>query len=174
MPTMSRIEDKFPEVINGRWSPKNCTARHRVAIIIPYRFRDIFLINKQWTFVFFCSLHNTNLKLRFFCRDREEHLRIFLNHIHAFLQKQLVDYGIYIVEQVHYHCYYKNIKTSCTFALYPATQNNLNANENCSDLYFYIHLEKEAFPEALNANSRLTSVADLRRTISNVITIQNI
>ena len=149
MPTMSRIEDKFPEVINGRWSPKNCTARHRVAIIIPYRFRDIFLINKQWTFVFFCSLHNTNLKLRFFCRDREEHLRIFLNHIHAFLQKQLVDYGIYIVEQVHYHCYYKNIKTSCTFALYPATQNNLNANENCSDLYFYIHLEKEAFPEAL-------------------------
>ena len=33
-------------------------------------------------------------------RDREEHLRIFLNHIHPFLQKQLIDYGIYIIEQV--------------------------------------------------------------------------
>lgn len=32
-------------------------------------------------------------------RDREEHLRIFLYNLHHFLQRQQVDYGIYIVEQ---------------------------------------------------------------------------
>ena len=52
--------------------------------------------------------------LRSSCRDREEHLRIFLNHIHGFLQKQLIDYGIYIVEQVHYHCYTINLNTNST------------------------------------------------------------
>lgn len=34
-------------------------------------------------------------------RDREEHLRIFLYNIHHFLQRQQVDYGIYIVEQAN-------------------------------------------------------------------------
>ncbi len=33
-------------------------------------------------------------------QNREEHLRIFLNHMHTFLQKQLRSYTIYIVEQV--------------------------------------------------------------------------
>ncbi len=36
-------------------------------------------------------------------RDRDEHLRIFLAHIHPFLQKQLIDYTIFIVEQVSKH-----------------------------------------------------------------------
>jgi hypothetical protein len=33
-------------------------------------------------------------------RDREEHLRIFLHNIHPILQRQQLDYGIYIVEEV--------------------------------------------------------------------------
>ena len=55
----------------GQWRPSNCRARHKVALIVPYR-------------------------------DRESHLRIFLNHIHPFLQHQQLDYGIYLVEQVGY------------------------------------------------------------------------
>jgi len=33
-------------------------------------------------------------------RDRDTHLRTFLRHIHPFLQKQQLHYGIYVVEQV--------------------------------------------------------------------------
>ena len=41
---------------------------HRVAIIVPYR-------------------------------DRELHLRTFLLNIHSFLSRQMLDYGVFIVEQ---------------------------------------------------------------------------
>lgn len=33
-------------------------------------------------------------------RDREEHLRIFLHNLHPILQRQQLDYGIYIIEEV--------------------------------------------------------------------------
>jgi len=33
-------------------------------------------------------------------RDRYKHLLLFLNHMHNFLQKQQLDYAIYIIEQV--------------------------------------------------------------------------
>jgi hypothetical protein len=33
-------------------------------------------------------------------RDRIQHLRTFLHNIHPFLQKQQLDYGIFVVEQV--------------------------------------------------------------------------
>ena len=33
-------------------------------------------------------------------RDRDEHLRIFLNHIHPILQRQKLSYRIFVVEQV--------------------------------------------------------------------------
>ncbi|CAH2043344.1 unnamed protein product, partial [Iphiclides podalirius] len=63
------VETKYPEVHRGgRYSPPNCTARHKVAIIVPYR-------------------------------DRQQHLAIFLNHMHPFLMKQQIEYGIFIVEQ---------------------------------------------------------------------------
>ncbi|CAG4951571.1 unnamed protein product [Colias eurytheme] len=63
------VERKYPEVHRGgRYSPPNCTARHKVAIIVPYR-------------------------------DRQQHLAIFLNHMHPFLMKQQLEYGIFIVEQ---------------------------------------------------------------------------
>lgn len=53
----------------GHWFPWNCTARYRVAIIIPYR-------------------------------DRDMQLRIFLNFMHPFLQKQQLDYQIFLIEPV--------------------------------------------------------------------------
>lgn len=56
-------------VKDGRYKPDDCTARQKVAILIPFR-------------------------------DRERHLTIFLNHIHAFLMKQQLEYAIYVVEQV--------------------------------------------------------------------------
>lgn len=52
----------------GSWTPKNCTALHRVAIIIPYR-------------------------------DRQEHLATLLYTLHPLLQRQLIEYRIYVVEQ---------------------------------------------------------------------------
>ena len=33
-------------------------------------------------------------------RDRDEHLRYFLNHLHPFLQRQRLDYRIFVVEQL--------------------------------------------------------------------------
>ena len=53
----------------GRWVPRWCVPRQRVAIIVPFR-------------------------------DRESHLGVFLNVLHPFLQRQLVDYTIFVVEQV--------------------------------------------------------------------------
>ena len=32
-------------------------------------------------------------------RDRQEHLSVFLQHMHPFLQRQQLDYGIYVVQQ---------------------------------------------------------------------------
>jgi hypothetical protein len=55
--------------LGGHWSPSECTARYRVAIIIPYRNRDM-------------------------------QLRIFLNFMHPFLQKQQIDYQIFLIEPV--------------------------------------------------------------------------
>jgi len=69
---MEEIEEHYANSsieLGGHWSPFHCTARHRVAIIIPYR-------------------------------DRDMQLRIFLNFMHQFLQKQQLDYQIFLVEPV--------------------------------------------------------------------------
>jgi len=69
IPEMDAMASMFPQLQpGGRWSPPDCKARHKVAIIVPYR-------------------------------DREPHLRAFLLNIHTFLQKQQIEYGVYIVEQ---------------------------------------------------------------------------
>ncbi|XP_065923193.1 beta-1,4-galactosyltransferase 4 [Magallana gigas] len=66
--TWEACERKYSMVKDGRYKPDDCTARQKVAILIPFR-------------------------------DRESHLTIFLNHIHAFLMKQQLEYAIYVVEQ---------------------------------------------------------------------------
>ena len=65
----TQLEAKYRNMkLGGQFLP-NCTARHRVAILIPYR-----------------------------NRDRE--LRILLDHLQPILQRQLITYGIYVIEQV--------------------------------------------------------------------------
>ncbi|CAG9788597.1 unnamed protein product [Diatraea saccharalis] len=63
------VEKLYPEVQpGGMFTPPNCSARHKVAIIIPFR-------------------------------DRQQHLAIFLRHMHQFLMLQELEYGIFVVEQ---------------------------------------------------------------------------
>eukprot|EP00794_Sanderia_malayensis_P013974 gene13974-15431_t len=54
--------------IGGAWSPNDCIAEYKLALIIPFR-------------------------------DRDEHLKIFLRHIHPILQRQRLTYQIFVVEQ---------------------------------------------------------------------------
>ena len=47
---MTEIEQLFPDLLpGGRFAPRHCISRHRVAIIVPYRDRPIhlqaFLVN---------------------------------------------------------------------------------------------------------------------------------
>ncbi|XP_076078845.1 beta-1,4-N-acetylgalactosaminyltransferase bre-4-like [Mytilus galloprovincialis] len=68
-PTYSYLDKLYHWVQDGgRGKPSDCYPRHRVAIIIPYRNRDI-------------------------------HLRTFLYNIHPLLNRQELDYGIYVIEQ---------------------------------------------------------------------------
>ncbi|KAI0225588.1 Beta-1,4-N-acetylgalactosaminyltransferase bre-4 [Lamellibrachia satsuma] len=69
-PSWDELEKKQTDLQpGGRFSPRNCVALYRVAVIVPYR-------------------------------DRDAHLRVFLNHMHPILQRQQLDYGIFIIEQV--------------------------------------------------------------------------
>ncbi|XP_064120455.1 uncharacterized protein LOC135225154 [Macrobrachium nipponense] len=69
VPSLEEQERTHPELEpGGRFRPAECRARHRVAIIVPYR-------------------------------DRVKHLAMFIYHIHPILQRQQIDYAIYIVEQ---------------------------------------------------------------------------
>jgi len=54
----------------GSWTPRSCTPRQRVAIIIPFR-------------------------------DRQLHLRTLLATLHPMLQRQMLQYTVFVVEQVH-------------------------------------------------------------------------
>ena len=68
-----------PQVrFGGRYQPKTCLARHKVAIIVPYR-------------------------------DRYDILKHFLFHTHSFLQRQQLDYRIYICEQAFDKTFNKGI-----------------------------------------------------------------
>ena len=66
----------------GEWMPANCAARYRLAVIIPFR-------------------------------DRDVHLRILLRHLLPILQRQMVHFRVFIVEQVRdfffclHHCCYR-------------------------------------------------------------------
>ena len=64
-----KYEKMFNNSSGGHWKPTLCQAFHKVAIIVPYRNRNL-------------------------------HLKLFLNHMHKMLPNQQIDYSIYIVEQV--------------------------------------------------------------------------
>jgi hypothetical protein len=64
--------------LGGRYRPKSCTARHKVAIIVPYR-------------------------------DRFDILKHFLFHTHQVLQRQEIDYRIYVCEQAFNKTFNKGV-----------------------------------------------------------------
>ena len=69
---IEQIEENYANTniqLGGHWFPSICTARDRVAIIIPYH-------------------------------QNHKQLRIFLNFMHQFLQKQQLDYQIFLIESV--------------------------------------------------------------------------
>jgi len=70
--------DHSEVLLGGRYHPKTCVARHKVAIIVPYR-------------------------------DRWEILEKFLYHTHTFLQRQQLDYRIYVCEQAFTKTFNKGI-----------------------------------------------------------------
>ncbi|XP_066276627.1 uncharacterized protein [Branchiostoma lanceolatum] len=67
------------------------------------KFRDIAKKNPdvrpggRWNPPYCKSRHKVAIIVPY--RDREQHLRIFLKHMHPLLKRQQLDYGIYIVEQ---------------------------------------------------------------------------
>jgi beta-1,4-galactosyltransferase 1 len=64
-----QLVNMFPDLQpGGQWQPRNCTARDRVAIVVPYR-------------------------------NRQHHLYILLRNLHPMLQRQQIDYGIFVIEQ---------------------------------------------------------------------------
>lgn len=66
---LDELVSRYPGVHSGgSWQPDDCTPHWRVAIVVPFRNRDV-------------------------------HLRVFLNVYHAFLQKQQIAYRIFVVEQ---------------------------------------------------------------------------
>jgi hypothetical protein len=64
--------------LGGHFQPKTCFARHKIAIIVPYR-------------------------------DRREILKHFLFHTHQILQRQQLDYRIYVCEQAFNKTFNKGV-----------------------------------------------------------------
>ncbi|XP_066470320.1 beta-1,4-galactosyltransferase 1 [Tiliqua scincoides] len=63
------VEAENPEVRGGgRYTPQDCRALQKVAIIIPFR-------------------------------NRDEHLKYWLYYLHPILQRQQLDYGVYVINQ---------------------------------------------------------------------------
>ena len=69
----SSVSDEFGGEVKrgGTWQPKYCTARKKIAVLIPYR-------------------------------NRTNQLNVFLRHMHPIFQRQLLDYRIFLIEQVHF------------------------------------------------------------------------
>ena len=61
----------------GSWAPRSCVGRHHVAVIIPFR-------------------------------DRQLHLRKLLAILHPMLQRQMLRYTLFVVEQV---CLYVSLSS---------------------------------------------------------------
>lgn len=85
----------------GKWLPKNCEARHKVAIVIPYK-------------------------------NRLKNLNYFLYHMHPFLQRQELEYQIFVVEQVNNELFNKGILMNSAFFEIRKIYNYTNP-----DMYFF-------------------------------------
>jgi len=79
--TMEAVEERHAHVhLGGRWSPANCSAWQKIAILITYR-------------------------------DRYEQLMLLLNRLHSLLQRQMMYYQIFVIQQVlfYYSCILSSI-----------------------------------------------------------------
>lgn len=86
-PSMDDLNKLYPDLEDGgHGQPIDCKARHKVAIIVPYRLIFRFIV--------------AFLNKYFYFRDRETQLRILLHNLHSFLKKQQIDYSIFIIEQI--------------------------------------------------------------------------
>jgi len=85
IPTIGELELNLTDIQNGGYfRPSDCSPRHHVTIIVPFR-------------------------------DREEHLNIWLNHMHPFLQRQLLEYRIFVVEEVPHKVFNKAMMMNIGF-----------------------------------------------------------
>jgi len=66
-------------------------------------------------------------------RDRQSHLAIFLRNIHPFLQRQLNDYTVFIVEQV---ILFNSIFILCRFHYFRCTTYECKKIKGCDELKF--------------------------------------
>jgi len=73
-PQFGELELRHTELsLGGSWNPQSCVARQRVAVIIPFR-------------------------------DRQLHLCTLLAVLHPMLQRQMLHYTVFVVEQVRFLC----------------------------------------------------------------------
>ncbi|MBN3271183.1 B4GT1 galactosyltransferase, partial [Polyodon spathula] len=108
-------ESKNPALQEGgRFTPQNCKALQKVAVIIPFR-------------------------------NREEHLKYWLYYLHPILQRQQLDYGVYVIHQVTF-LFLSYVKTGFFFFYVRV----LGLNDFCMILIFYIHyfFEENLLPSA--------------------------
>jgi hypothetical protein len=94
---------------SGRWRPALCQARHRVAIIIPYK-------------------------------NRLDNLNYFLTHMHPFLQRQELEYQVFVVEQANDQLFNKGILMNAGFLeimqLVSNASNKINLSSENRDFPF--------------------------------------
>lgn len=81
--------------MGGSWEPSHCRARHRIAIVIPFK-------------------------------NRHDNLNTFLYNIHPFLQRQEIEYTIYVAEQVNDQIFNKGILMNAAFLeIFNKSSNNV-------------------------------------------------
>ncbi|KAL3218342.1 hypothetical protein MRX96_031609 [Rhipicephalus microplus] len=102
IPSLQVVEDEFPDVMpGGRFRPKECTSRHRVAILVPYRNRTEHL--KIFTYNIHKVLSRQQIDYGVFVieqGDSEEFNRAKLLNIGFVEATALYDYQCFIFHDV--------------------------------------------------------------------------
>ena len=93
-------------LVGGKWKPLNCIARHKVAIVIPYK-------------------------------NRLKNLNFFLYHMHPFLQRQELEYQIFVVEQANDQLFNKGVLMNSGFLeIMSLNKNGLLNKAKSSEFHF--------------------------------------
>lgn len=88
------------EKVQDKWSPPPCSddseAKQHECASRPYKL----VSNETGMWVPTACVPQNKIAIFIPYRNREEHLSIFLNHMHPFLRNQNNAYTIYVIEQV--------------------------------------------------------------------------